>query len=335
MVICSHVAAESRTGVIWGRCKCVVWVHVIDCGEWCVKCVGCLREAFVLIFRCECLMRCAVSQTTTGSTVNTTDILSVCPAGSFSIVGTALCTPCAPGTFNPLTGQSGCSCCAPGTFANASGMLHCIACTNSTACSQPCTIIPDCDCINPANCDLRGCPPGCYSSNDTSVCQRAPAGRYAPCGSSNCSASSNVLDLCPKGTSSLSIGAPSNSTCKACPAGSFCPNAGEVNPQLCEPGTYSPSVGATLCTPCTVGKYSSGPGSSSCGSCSAGTYCLAGASQQCRCPINSYAPLPGGASACTPCLGQAVPATGQSECVAEVAVTGSALTLYKGIIGIF
>jgi hypothetical protein len=219
-----------------------------------------------------------------------------------------------------------------------SGLSQCFTCTDAGACQQPCTVIPNCDCVDPAKCDKNHCSFGCYTPNGSSMCQRAPVGSYTACGGSNCSAAANVLDLCPRGTFSPSVGAFINSTCKPCPAGSFCPDAGEGSPTPCTAGTFSRVIGATsstVCNSCSAGTYSPGPGSSSCGSCSAGAYCLAGASQQCRCPINSYAPPPGGASACTPCLGQAAPSTGQSKCVTEVAVTGSERTLYKCIIGIF
>jgi hypothetical protein len=266
---------------------------------------------------------------------NTVDTLTVCPAGSHSSTGSYACSLCAPGSFNHAVGQSSCGCCSPGTFANVSGLSQCFSCTDTAACQQPCTVIPNCDCTDPLQCDTNRCPLGCYTPNGSSVCQRAPVGSYTACDSSNCSTSANVLDRCPRGTFSPSIGAFSNRTCKACPAGSFCPDAGEGNPQPCPAGTFSRAIASAACTPCTAGTYSAVSGSSSCEICPAGMYCPTGALQQCRCPINSYAPPPGGAGACTPCLGQAVPTTGQSECVTEVAVTGSQRTLYKCIIGIF
>jgi len=108
----------------------------------------------------------------------------------------------------------------------------------------------------------------------------------------------------------------------------------------CPAGTYKASCSYdTLqsCLPCSPGSYNPAPGSTSsaaCDLCLPGTYCLAAASQQCRCPINSYAPNRG-ASACSPCPGQAVPTTGQSVCETDVAVTSSEQMLYKCIIGIF
>ena len=226
---------------------------------------------------CSRLLMCfAVS----GGVSNTVDAISGCPAGSHSVLGASKCSLCASGSFNPAVGQAACSCCAPGSFANASGLLLCLPCTgtDADACQQPCTIIPNCDCTDAANCDKNRCPSGCYVPNGTSVCQRAPAGCYTECGGSNCSASANVLDRCLPGTSSRFVGASSNSTCTACPAGSFCPTAGEGNPQLCNAGSYSSAVGATsstVCTPCTAGTYSFAPGSTSCALCPAGSYCLA------------------------------------------------------------
>ncbi len=143
------------------------------------------------------------------------DIYTVCPARSHSIIGTSQCSPCAPGTFNPVVDQSACSCCGPGFVANVSGLSQCLSCAEPGACIQPCSAIPNCNCVEPEKCDKNRCPVGCYTTNGSSVSQPAPAGSFASCGGSNCSAASNVLDICPRGTSSSSVGADSNSTWKA------------------------------------------------------------------------------------------------------------------------
>ena len=162
------------------------------------------------------------------------------------------------------------------------------------------------------------------------TCTACPAGKY--CAGTGLAAPSGE---CQSG--SYSSGGASAVTCTACPAGTYNPSPGQSACTPCEAGTYNPSTGRQLttdCVACSAGTYSLSAASASCDVCSAGMYCLAAASQQCRCHINSYAPETG-SSACSPCPGQAVPTTGQSECATDVAVTSSEQTLYKCIIGIF
>ena len=233
-----------------------------------------------------------------------------------------------PALFGPI------KCCPIGTFANVSGLSQCFNCASAKACTQPCTVVPNCDCNDASSCDMYGCPPGCYFTPTGKSCIQAPAGSYTQCSSSNCSASANALVNCLPGTSSLSVGGFSNQTCIKCPSGTYCPDHAEVNPQPCQPGTYSQLVGATSCNPCEAGSFSADMGSYQCSLCSPGTYCRSGASQQCRCHINSYQP-DGGQSFCTSCVGQAVPSTGQTVCATEVATSALDVTMYKWIIGAF
>jgi hypothetical protein len=156
-----------------------------------------------------------------------------CPEGTYNSASRAsACTSCPAGRSSLVVGASDssvCNCCPIGTFANTSGLSHCLSCFNSSGCSQTCTIIPDCSCRDRVNCDINGCPRGCYTRNDSVECSRAPAGHYTEC-STNCSDSPNALESCPKGTSSPSLGASSNSTCKQCPGGTFCPSQGMSEP---------------------------------------------------------------------------------------------------------
>jgi hypothetical protein len=174
-------------------------------------------------------------------------------------------------------------------------------------------VTPTCACTNSLNCDEHRCPSGCYSKPNagSSVCLQAPAGTYSKC-SDICNSSANVLESCPMGTFSRSLGATDNSTCRGCPAASYCPSQGMATPTLCEPGSFSHAEAAVVCTQCGAGTFAPGFGSTACDECSAGMFCPAGAIQQCRCPVDSYQD---GArsSACKQCIGQADLVTDSAE----------------------
>jgi hypothetical protein len=264
-----------------------------------------------------------------------------CPAGSFNpfrgMRELADCLPCVRGRYNPLVGQAECSCCLPGEFANVTGLSHCFKCSASDSCDQPCTATPSCTCYNAARCDGNLCPPGCYSHTKASPCTRVPAGSYSRClapSDTYCSSSGNMVENCPKGTSSLTLGATDNSTCLVCPAGTYCPNKGMAVPSLCDPGSYSSSQAAVSCTQCVAGTFALGFGSSACDGCSAGMFCPSGASQQCRCPLNSYQDGDR-SSACKPCTGQAILATGLNVCATDSAEEESFKGIWFSVIGVF
>jgi hypothetical protein len=273
---------------------------------------------------------------------NAVDMLTACPAGYYSVTGSSTCIPCGLGRFNPFSGQDHCTCCAAGTFANVSGLSKCLDCPDNLKdrCHQQCTANPSCSCNAEIDCDVNRCTSGCFFRNQTSTCEQAPAGSYTQCGSpGNCSVSSNIIKKCPRGSYSPATGASSNSTCTLCAAGSYCPNEGTAYALPCLPGQFS-TEGADSCTLCRPGSFADANGSSSCVRCSGGTYCIEGAWQQCSCPINKFSPPPPensdvGVGACFPCIGQAEPLVGQSECITEMPLVTDDVLLYWVIIGIF
>jgi hypothetical protein len=290
---------------------------------------GMLQWGGVLVLVvCTCLIPRAVGSGESSAV----DSLRLCSPGFYSIVGTTTCAPCGPGRANPYIGQVVCACCAAGSFANVSGLSQCFPCTDTSGgCKQPCTSNPSCSCSGGTDCDVHRCAAGCTFRNET--CQQAPAGYYTQCSTpSNCSAAPNELVPCARGSYSPAVGASSNVTCTDCEAGSYCPKPGTVAPAPCKAGSFSKS-GALLCEHCAAGTFSEADRSPICGSCSAGYFCPEGSSQPCICPIYSFS-FPG-ADKCRPCLGQATPFVGQSECVSLVVLTDSYRQLYWSIIAIF
>ena len=89
------------------------------------------------------------------------------------------------------------------------------------------------------------CPAGYYCISTDRAPQVCPAGKYCPTGSSlprDCS----LGDYCPEGSAQAN----------RCPAGNYCPSPGIIN--YCPAGTFSGTVGATTastCVTCTDGNY--------------------------------------------------------------------------------
>ena len=76
--------------------------------------------------------------------------------------------------------------------------------------------------------------------------------------------------LCPKGTSSHSRGATSNSNCTACPAGTYSDAEGATSCKKCDPGTHAARPGndaREACLSCGVGKYQNASGAAFCFKC--------------------------------------------------------------------
>ncbi len=211
---------------------------------------------------------------------------SLCPPGKGSVnVGATsdVCTPCAAGTYNPLSGQSWCaydcpagyrgtedggisqeSSCAPcglGYYSPFSGSLRCSACPAGTYADTP----------NASYC--TDCPVGFYGAAPaaTSFAQCLPcaAGTY------NSVPGQPVFSCltCPAGKASATSGANSSSTCVTCAAGTFS-SPGTVTCTPAPAGTYAEGAGATAPTSCPLGRYfggTGGPTSAVCAPCADGT----------------------------------------------------------------
>jgi len=169
-----------------------------------------------------------------------------CPAGLFSMQGSAACTIQCPATYY-CPGNGAAILCPPGTYSMGGA--------DSSACT-PCTA--GYFCVNGAQ---RVCPAGVLSlagaSNCTMLC---PPGFYCP-------AVGYAVPCLQSGTYTAG-GATYN--CSICEAGYQCPTPSQHN--FCPPNTWS-LPGSTSCTlPCPTGVVCPGNGKMSCSVCPAGVF---------------------------------------------------------------
>lgn len=224
---------------------------------------------------------------TVGATTATSCVL--CPAGLFNNAtgGASLqaCSPCAAGTANAIPGRPLCDRCAAGQYQPSEQSVRCIECgegtygptsgaTTDAACipcpsssphSSPgsnhvsaCSATSGTHCapgwaVAPPLTTCQLCPPGhsCEGGVDA-VARQCVAGSFAFQGAASCT-------LCPMGTFSTVMGAPSPLSCQRCPN-----------------GTFTASAGMQACQPCGYG-FARSASQSTCQVCSANEVCLAGA----------------------------------------------------------
>ncbi|KAA0167441.1 hypothetical protein FNF31_00881 [Cafeteria roenbergensis] len=190
--------------------------------------------------------------------------------------GTAMCSPCEPGTYKNTTGSSVCTPCPAGTYAS-----------------------------NPATVLCLPCGPGNFSNAPHSEqCFPCPDGYIPDAGHTECS-------ICDAGYQSMGRG-----LCVQCSAGHAKPFPGDGQCKPCAPGMVARSKGETSCVPCDAGTISAKWGSSECTDCDAGTFSDENRSscELCRpgffspdqadacssCPVNTFSHW--GAPGCTECL---------------------------------
>ena len=252
-----------------------------------------------------------------------------CAQGHFCPTGTQYPTQymCPAGTFTfseSLASFDQCELCQPGKACKAgtgfSGNLA-DSCRQGHFCPEG-TVSPE----------DNTCPPGTYSNarnlTSASQCSVCPAGLYCLAGSASpsgqcsrghyCPAGStkSTAYACSAGTFSDVFGAIDNSSCMACPIGSYCPK-GSKNPLSCRTGTQSLALGSTRSDECVVceagvlclqsriaprtqrvecGKgYYGLPGGSECFVCESGYYCPEDTTSQTtmlslQCPAGKFCP---------------------------------------------
>ena len=171
-------------------------------------------------------------------------VCTICPAGSFSGIGSSSCSPCPSGTYSATPGATSNSSCqqCPAGFFSSQNSTRCTACLAGTFSTTPggtsiasCTLCPAGQfASNAGSSNCSTCPAGYFSSSGSTQCTICPAGSFSGVNSSTCSA-------CPAGTFSTTPGATSNSSCTACPAGFFS------------------SQNSTSCSPCPAGTYTNLP----------------------------------------------------------------------------
>ncbi len=166
------------------------------------------------------------------------------------------------------------------------------------------------------------CPPGRWSTTDSSPCSpcppgyscaagtRNPTGVPCPVGSFSSGSGSGACTPCPAGRYGASTGLTTSACSGPCVAspGSGCPASGSTSPTgvQCIPGTYGLGGKGAVCTPCAIGQYGTlaGAASQSCsGVCVAapGWGCPAGGTRATgvQCVPGTYSP--GGSVDCEPC----------------------------------
>ena len=212
-----------------------------------------------------------------------------CAAGSYSLSGQPVCTPCHPGTYSSTVGNTQCSPCIASTYSTP-GLSVCLPCPPGAFCLSGTPA--------PTPCDA-----GRYSSVGASVCTQCPAKKYSPTGASVCSP-------CPAGSYCLA----GTSDPTPCEAGKY--SVGGVSQcTMCSAGTYSVD-GQSVCVNGTCpGGYYYYTGFSNCVQCEGYGCCDGKVKTPCplgfistvgcttcfkACPIGKYAdPFP--ASTCTQC----------------------------------
>ncbi|KAM4652057.1 LOW QUALITY PROTEIN: uncharacterized protein O3C94_014393 [Discoglossus pictus] len=213
---------------------------------------------------------------------------TLCPKGYYCPQGCIDPRPCANGTYGPQPGLGSleeCLLCPNGDYCYKEGLKPEGIPHPTGPCPQgyycpPGTGFPF---SNP-------CPSGFYwnisdSSSGIPACFPCPDGffcdalsllipKICPAGF-HCARGSSQPQPCPEGTYSSREGLSSESQCKACEAGQFCPGEGLITSSgHCKEGYYCPGR-ATSSTP-------------SGGVCPAGSYCPAGSGYPTLCPPGSY-----------------------------------------------
>ncbi|KAF8681526.1 Si dkey-21a6.5 [Rhizoctonia solani] len=157
-----------------------------------------------------------------------------CPSGQYYDNG---CKQCPAGSY--CTGEGGARQCDKGQYSRA----------GASACTA--------------------CPSGTYTDQKGSVqCTTAQCGWYATGSNESNDRGSDGQKQCGRGFYS----SPGSTTCKKCPAGSYCNSATTCEPALCQPGRFSANEGASDCTECAAGTYINRYGSTSCCKCCAGSF---------------------------------------------------------------
>ena len=223
------------------------------------------QQAFAVMYITS--VNCAAGQTV-GQQVN-----DLATALSPTLIDTA-CSPCAPGTAQPLAAQTSCTNCTIGYYAPNSGQANCFECLGGYY--QP---FPGQDFCNacpagrfnpaPAQYDLSAClfcNVGEFQALPGSTnCSACPPNTYSGVGATFCRICPNGFDCtggqltpCPVGNFSLGDGA-----CRPCDRGYRCPGAS--NQIICGPGSRdAPENNFGSCAKCEAGKYQGSEGSTAC-----------------------------------------------------------------------
>lgn len=183
---------------------------------------------------------------------------------------TPACLQCPPGTYQNEYNQTGCKPCLGRTIAPNSAATLCLPC--------PSTQVPS------FFRNLCECPPGTVNTARRNDCQPCPPG-YRVTTAAN------------------------NTRCSACPAGTYQPDAGQVECLSCPPKSFS-DIAATKCLVCPPGLVPLTE--SSCGLCPPGQTFSYPRCENCR--AGQYKAQPG-QQPCLPCPMNGFSREGSDECI--------------------
>jgi hypothetical protein len=230
------------------------------------SCQGCVNGAITTSIASTSIHSCECDAGYYGNASSTTTVpwCSICPAGTWSIKGSSVCSLCSMGSFGSTSGSTSSSCtgiCSIGYYCPAGS-------TNSTAMSCPLhqtTVLPGGAAVI-AECF---CQPG-YSGPNGGQCQACVAGLYSTSGGNS------ACLPCLAGRFGSSIAAASPYCDGECPINHYC-RAGTVVPKECKVNSIAP-VNSTTSRSCTCAPGLFGPNSTNtaCSTCPIGAYCLGG-----------------------------------------------------------
>ncbi len=212
----------------------------------CSDCPGGRYGAAPGMANASCSGPCSPGHACAAGSTNAT--ATVCPAGQYSAVAAAACTPCSPGLYGASPGQSSPQCsgaCAAGRYGATTG-------ATSPTCDGPCAAGYACG-EGSTSPTAQLCPAGTYAVEGGAVCTNCSAGRF---GASPGAVSAMCSGQCQVGRQSrlLISFSPGNHRMQSVrvalaslglyfvQAGFFCP-AGSVTPtsQLCPAGYACPT----------------------------------------------------------------------------------------------
>jgi len=267
-----------------------------------------------------------------------------CSAGQFAIAGSATCSPCPTGYYQPdigkgsciecpvgkqrtTTGGTSCSDCPAGYYADMPATSNCKACaagtyqdlTGQTGCKQ-CELAKYQNSAGQISCIF--CPAGTYEDTlGSPLCKNCPAGQYQDLtGKTSCNqcavgysqplTGKTSCVICAVGTYQDLTG---QANCKPCELGKKQSLTGQTSCENCPVAYYQDQTGKTSCIICPAGKYNNDVGQAVCKDCSPGYYSNAGSTDCLLCPIGTYTGA--GVGTCIPCQpGTYNPYQGQGAC---------------------
>lgn len=247
-------------------------------------------------------------------------LCSICGPGKYQpMLGAKYdwyCTPCEQGTYSTASGApaaANCTSCKEGTFADSEGLTSCLPCARGKYTPSPREPI----CFS--------CMSGTYSNRTGgSACTPCPAGKIAAgVGNTECidceprqfqfQQGASACLPCPPGLFQFRSG---STKCEQCTAGKFQPGYNQSECEECSPGTYSDTVGATLCAACSAGEHQPNPNATACQLCAAGSFQNRSEATDCvPCAVGWFQSTTG-TSTCISCkAGTFQPATGATDCL--------------------